>query len=291
MSSHCSSDQNGGTSQIPVSQCGADTVTISDATGGAGHRRGILVWLHPSFTTDLPRPYTVVPSASTLEASANADGWIFAFPAYTFDWSVRGATSTSANISNDCANDSGHGSRLQTTLLWWWDHMVNYLASVYGPNRPTILGGFSLGAWAALTIAINRPGTLVGYIAHCPATIWSNITFGNVAFPANTSGMDLSATCLNAVTIPGIVGWSNTDGVAGYTNGTPAHGGPVSNTIQFITAAQGASQPVTSYESSSDEAAPYPNGHLFLTGDANEYCTPTTGWIQTTLDGTYPVSF
>jgi hypothetical protein len=285
-----------GTSQIPVSQVGADNVTITDATGGAGHRRGICVWLPVSQNTDMTRPPTVPNSigngAGTLQASLNADGWIFAYPAYPPDWSVNGGITTSVNISNDAQADAGHGSRWNTTAILWWDHMVNYLATTYGAGRPIIVGGFSLGAWAALAIAINRTSTIVGYIAHCPATIWSNITLG-VSFGANTTGMDLSATALNAVTVPGIVGYSKTDGVVGWGLSTDSGylGTPQANTNHMILNAVGASQPVTGYESSQDELTSYPNGHLLITADCNTFCTPSTGWVQTTLDPSYPVSF
>jgi hypothetical protein len=334
--------------------------------------------LHYSQFTDLTRPLTVPNTIglniAPLQTSLNADGWIFAFPAYIADWSVNGAISTAANINGDASNDAGHGSRFQTSLLLWWDHMLAYLASLYGPNRPIIVGGFSFGGFSALTVAIGRPSTIVGYVSHYPVTVWSNTYIITTNFRgSNTTGLDLSTTCLNAVTVPGIVAYSDNDATCGWTNNTadanwqslsvasvtlgatttvtaasfpnvlpgmdvkvtggtgtlsagtwvvavsggncvlnqaPAttgtatlnFSGPVATTAQFITAAQGASQPVTLYQGTTDTRNPnynagseaYPNGHLWLTTDSTQYCTTpptTTGWVNTTLDPTYGFTF
>lgn len=281
--------------QIPPSNCSASTVTISDP--GVGNRRGICVFIHPSQNSDLPLPLSVPNivgnNITTFEISMVADGWVFAYPAWPIDWSVKGV-SYFGNVYNDVANDAGHGSQFNNTLLLWWDHMLAYLTSLYGSGKPIIIAGFSAGAWAALAIAIGRASSLVGFIAHCPVTLWENITFFNP--PYNNSlltwtGMDLSTTCLTspAISIPGIIGYSTTDGVAGYSSSST----PVSNTDAILTACSGASLPVTRYSSSTDAGTPYPNGHLFLPGDAAEYCTnpTTTGWVNTVLDPSHPVSF
>jgi hypothetical protein len=285
--------------QVPVTPVNSGNTTIVDATGGAGHRRGIFVFLHASTRTDLVRPYPVTniigEAYATFQASLNADGWIFVFPVTTFDSSVNGAAYTISNQENDCAADAGNGSRQLNTVLLWWDHMTNYLAGLYGAGRPTLVGGFSLGAWMATAIALGRTSSLVGWIAHCQATVWSNLNTVGLNFPANTSGMDLSATALNSITIPGIIGWDKADGTVGWGLSTDSGylGPPQSNTNHMILNAQGAGAPVTSYESSFDEGAGYPLGHLFNNPDAATYCTtpPTvTGWVNTVIDPGVPAN-
>lgn len=214
--------------QIAVSPVGAGTVSIHDP--GATHRRGIVVMLHPSQSSDLPLPLKITSyneiglALQTLQVALNTDGWIFALPAYPpNDWSTNGIQYFS-NLMNDCASDPANGARMLDTLLLWWDHMVDYLVSLYGAGRPIVVFGFSLGGWAALQVAVGRTSSLVGYIAHCPATVWSNI-FSSTTAPADftgidTSGMDLSTTALNPVAIPGLVGASNNDADVGWTNNT-----------------------------------------------------------------------
>jgi pimeloyl-ACP methyl ester carboxylesterase len=304
---HCLPSGSLGTDQMPVTQVGPDTVTITDSTHapvGGFTRRGICVFMHSAQTSDGPLPLTFLSNIgenfATVQASLNADGWIFVYPAYPGDFSIA-AVAQISNLYNDCANDPGHGSRYVATLAAWWDHLTGYLASVYGAGRPIMVTGFSLGGHAALEIAINRPSSIVGYFAHCPPTIWSNLTIQGLNWAGiNTTGMDLSATALNTVTVPGQVGYSKTDGTAGWgLSGDPGYlGVPQSNTNHMITNAIGAGQPVTRYESVSvggnpayDEDTAYPNGHLFLPADADKYCTPTTGWVQTTIDPSHGFTF
>lgn len=246
-----------GTAQVPVSQVGSDTVTIFDATGGAGHRRGIFVFLHPSLATNLQNP-PPIPAAwdgfnalTLLKNNLTADGWVFVYPAYLYDWSVGNAKLTITNQENDCANDTGHGSRQATSVALWWDHMVAYLAKTYGAGRPTILGGFSLGAWTTVEIILQRPNSCVGFFAHCLPTVWSNLNSVGLSFPANTTGMDLGTTALNFTSVKGIVGYNKTDGTVGWGLSTdPGYlGPPESNANAILTNAAGAGAPITAYRS------------------------------------------
>jgi hypothetical protein len=253
---HCLPTGSLGTNQIAVNQVGADTVTTIDP--GAGNRRGICVFMHPSTNSDGSLPYSIpngigdniatLSSSMTAAPSGSAGGWVFTYPAYPMDWSVNGV-GYFGNLYNDVANDSGHGARFVTTLGLWMDHMVTYLNAIYGPGHPVILGGFSLGAYAAVSLALNNSPSgmkwnLAGYFAHCLPTIWEDITiFAGYNLASLTwTGMDLGVNALNSVTIPGVIGYSNSDGYVGWTNNSSQSGyvgGPLSNTFQIISNASG----------------------------------------------------
>lgn len=224
-----------GTAQIPVTEVGDDTCAIFDATGGAGHRRGICIFLHPSQASNYPLPLATNPpiwdpfgAFQGLKNALVADGWVVAYPAYPFDWATEGVTYF-GNLWEDVANDTGHGSRIIDTLGLWGDHMATYLGTKFGHGRPIWYIGFSLGAWTTLQLTINgSPSGMdwnqVGYVAHCPATNWSFLlssqTPGYNFALIDTTGMALTTTSLNNVTIPGIVGYSNSDATVGWTNNT-----------------------------------------------------------------------
>lgn len=217
--------------KVPVNHVGPTTIgqgfPSTHAAVGGKTKRGPMVFLHPSQASDLLLPFDTYSPTWDLGGFANlksaliADAWDVYLPAYPLDWSVNGV-SYFGNVYNDVVNDAGNGARLKATLIEWWDHLREYLEGIYGAGVPILLGGFSLGAWATLTIAKSGNNPPVGYIAHCPATVWENI----FAFAApytnltgiNFSGMDLSATYLNTVSIPGIVGYSDNDATVGWTN-------------------------------------------------------------------------
>jgi hypothetical protein len=224
-----------GQGQIDVSQVGDDTCAIFDATGGAGHRRGICVFLHPSQNSNYPLPLATNPpiwdpfgAFQALKNALVADGWVVAYPAYPFDWSTNGI-SYFGNLWEDVNNDAAFGARIVNTLGLWGDHMAIYLGSKFGVGRPMWYIGFSLGAYTALTLTANGSPTgmnwnQVGYAAHCPATDWSDLfssqTPGYDFSTLDTTGMALTVNSLNNVTLPGIVGYSNNDATVGWTNNT-----------------------------------------------------------------------
>jgi hypothetical protein len=130
---------------------------------------------------------------------------------------------------------------------------------------------------------VNRTSTITAYGAHCSVTKLTNV---NAAFTApanwpalNTTGADLGSTALNGLTgLPGFIGWSSTDSVVGTTD-LPA----------LISAAQGASVPVTTLEDTTNNHGLYttdigPGGTGF-TG------TPITTWFTNTVDPLAPKVF
>jgi hypothetical protein len=265
------------------------------------------VFFHPSESSDNAMPLAIANViGEAIQPFANslvADGWLFILPAYPGDFSVSGVNYPT-NFYNDVNNDAGNGSRLYTTMGLWWDHLVGNLSNLYGANRPIFVSGFSEGAWLALNIAINRMSSIVGYISHCPATLWENTSINSP--PITWTGMDLSTTALNSVTIPGNVGYSDNDASVGWAlssaengGGLTYQGGPQSNTHLMVANAITAGQPVTAYKAASSSAGgatvAYPNGHLWLSAlspsaatlDALHYAN----WVSSTLDPHYPVSF
>ena len=288
MTTHCASVAAGTLSagQIPCNSVSPSTVTTSDAVGGAGTRRGVVCFLHPTQNSDLKMPFAVPNNIGTnfqsLQTSVNSDSWVFDYPAYPVDWSV-GGVGTFPSLYNMTNADSGHGTALVNVLMTWWDHYLAYLRSRYNLAPKVVVGGFSMGAWLSFLIAINRTSTILGMFAHCPPTIWANVAISGLNMSAvNWTGMNLSTTCLSTVMLPTLVGYSTTDGVVGYS----AASSPVSNTDAIITNAQGAGQNCTRYSSSTDAGTAYPNGHLYLPGDATQHQT----WITSTIDPLAPAN-
>jgi hypothetical protein len=269
--------------------------TIQDP--GAGLRRGIVVFLHPSQASDLPIPFTVPNSTGLnfgdLFTPLVADGWLCMYPVCPQDFSIQGVEYF-GNVYNDVKNDPTNGAFLKARFLIWWELFLHYLARKYGPGRPIIVGGFSFGAFVAMNIVVGHSSSIIGYFLHCLPTLFEYITaFGPSYNPSlvNWTNFDYSTTALTSptsITTPGIIGWSDSDDDVGYSL-TPVNSGQVqSNAIAIIAAAQAASLPVTSYQaaSSSGGSTPvaYPNGHLFLPNDGTEY----SNWIKSTFDASYP---
>lgn len=252
--------------QLPVSPVSDQTRTVTPSTHapvGGKTTRAAMIFLHASQASAPPLPLPVTSGIGVtytgLQAAANADGYYFDFPAYPVDWPTTqpaGAPTPGApagyfgNIWCDVLTDPGHGARVVETLGRWMDHEVRKVWADTAEGIPIVLAGFSLGAWAAIQLAITGSPTgmdwnLVGFIAHAPATIWENVYgFGNwpgapasgapPAAALNFSGMDLSTTALNGVTIPGIVGGSNTDATVGWTN-NPSQTSPMPWELLTIT--------------------------------------------------------
>jgi len=248
---HCLPNGSLGTAELPV--CGINTGTVTVSDPGSGNRRGIIVFIHglqASVVSKFPQPVSNNGTAlfynrfGDFESTVVADGWVFVYPSVQEDF-YSGQNSI-VGIYNDVAADSGHGSRYLASTLHWWDHIVTWITATYGSNHPTVVTGFSFGAFKTLQIAANR--TVSGYAAHCPATLLGNCgvaytppeTFSNITW----TGLNLSTTAMNAVTVPGIIGYGTNDTAVGY-NLAGTGGTPVSNTDSIITNAVNAGQPVT----------------------------------------------
>lgn len=200
---------------------------------GAGNRRGIMVVLHGGVGS-APGVFPQVTPSDPFSVSLQGDGWIVFNASLPEDYSWQAGTSWPGAIYNDVNNDTGHGSRYLTTWLELWDHLINYFNLTYGANRPVAVFGASDGGWKALQVAVNR--TPLGYLSAIPACLWENVGTawtGNAVFSnISWAGMDLSATWLNAVTVPGWMMYSTNDPAVGWAATTVASG---SNTVDVST--------------------------------------------------------
>jgi hypothetical protein len=273
---HCLPSGTLGTGEIPVCTITSANTTAYVPSGGIGHGfiRGVVVAMHGLSVVQAPIPPVLSADSSvtafkafgsTMMTQFINDGWLYLNVPYPEDYYVSLGVQ---GIYNDITNDSGHGSRYLTMTLHWWDHIVLYIKSTYG-NWPIVAYGGSWGGWHALQIAANRQSTLAAYCPHEPATILSNantLFTTPVNFTAvNTTGLDITTTHLNAVTIPGIVTYGTNDEAVGY-NLAGTGGTPVSNIDALITAAVGAGRPVTRNAT--------PDFHEFTNADSGTYFTP-----------------
>ena len=148
----------------------------------------------------------------------------------------------------------------------------------------TVAGGFSMGAYKAMEVAINR--TVLGLIAHCPPTLFGNI--GNTYTPPENfslitwTGMNLSTTALNAVTDPSIIGYGTGDLAVGY-NLAGTGGTPVSNTDAIITAA-GIAQPGKCTRNATADTHEFTGTPSGAGNDAATYAA----WVASTMDPLAP---
>lgn len=280
----------------------ADGVISVVSDPGATHRRGVIVFCHQSSggnaahtPQDLPMP-PVVPSGigqgvggvNGFGDQLKTNGWVTIYPGMWCDWSSQGIGYPQA-FATQANSDGTKGTTVFETQALWFDHLKWYLNQKYGVTVPIIIAGFSLGAWVAASIALQKftDPQLVGYICHALPTIWENVVIPGSPFTSPPyTGVNLSATSFSAagVSIPGVIGWATTDGFVGYSSSST----PVSNVASILSNAATAGLPLTSYESLYDELAAYPNGHLLAPGIVTS--TPITdcqfyaGWVGTNLN-------
>jgi pimeloyl-ACP methyl ester carboxylesterase len=205
-----------------------------------GSKRGVVVLMHGLSVATEPTPPAVLTANTTptgfqdysyqLVNSLTADGWVVVAVPYPED-SYSGVNGA-AGIAVSIAADAGYGLLyLNHTTLLWWDHVVQYLKATYGATIPIVACGISWGGWHAIEVAINRPTTIVGYMAHVPACILQNanpsIAFTTAFQQENCTGVEIASSALNACTLPGIVGYGTADEAVGWaastfsgTNGT-----------------------------------------------------------------------
>jgi hypothetical protein len=206
-----------------------------------------------------------------------ADGWATIYPALVGD--VRSA-GQAASIESDWATDpSGTGAHYVELVLAWWDHVVSYARRTIGYNCPIVPIGFSLGAWHALQVAINKASTIVAYAAAHPALQWEPI-FNQAA--GSLSSLDLASSALNGVTIPGWLGWGTAD-----TTVDPAHSGDTFTPAMYA-AALAAGAPVTpNCNGTCASSGGTPEVHIFTSTD--RACI--TSWMTATVDPLCPKVF
>ena len=231
---HCLPSGSLGTGEVPVSNVAEENTSILDP--GAGNRRGLIVFIHglsvgvpPFFPWPIPEEHTITGDVKILDFANDvvADNWVFLYPSVSEDYcsNITGVF----GMCNDVANDAGHGSRfLDGAILHWWDHMVDWIAETYGSGHPILCAGFSMGGYKTLEIATNRQADLVGYIAHCPATILETpsplFTGGETLYSFDFSGLDATINQLNTVAIPGIVGYGTSDEAVGWSGSAVGSG-------------------------------------------------------------------
>jgi hypothetical protein len=244
---------------------------------------------------------------SVLVPDATADGWVVDLPAYPADWSVKGVGHIQS-LYNAFNADPGQGTAVIEAYALWWDHYQSYVTDRFGTGRAVVIGGFSMGAWVSAIIALNAASSApVGVFCHALPTIWENIAVGE-GLPAPTAAGDLGPHAFDNISIPAIIGYSNTDNVVGWNLSGAPNGTIGSNVDSIITNAQAAGAPMTRYESIADETNTGPGtptfalggGHLFTPQDAQIYANPTSnpagvttpalsaGWLQTFIDPLVP---
>jgi hypothetical protein len=281
VTSHCMPTGSLGTNEIAVCNVGPNTTLTYTPSGGLGigNIRGVFAYM-----TGLPvgiltlEGGTATASAPSYITNLNNDGWIVMQVYYPEHYT--GIVGASA-IWNDVNSDSGNGSRyLNNTLLHWWDHVVEYIHTTYGPNIPILPHGGSWGGYHTIQIASYKTSTIIAYAAGIPATILSNASpaytspanYGTL--PSGTGGLDVTQTALNSVNIPGIVMFGTQDAGVGWaypglgtlspSGGVPSNayvslGQPYSYTDIMIQNAQTAGMPVTRNQT--------PNIHDFSNDD------------------------
>lgn len=207
---------------IPVPTANTPNVNVA-GDPGAGNRRGLVLFCHQSINSDQIIPLTVPSSTNgfisvqqfaAAAAAQSGGGWVTWYPAQPVDYS-KTSIGYSQSMANMVASDSLFGGRLVTVYGRWLAKLRARAAVFYSlaSPPPTILVGFSLGAWVAAQIAINNASSIIGYACHALPTEWnqlyqSPVTGGpGVPFQGlNCSGINLGTTALSAMTIPGIIG-------------------------------------------------------------------------------------
>lgn len=172
----------------------------------AGKLRGLVVLLHgiDDFAPTPPnQPFG--DDWADLSTKLLADNWATIYPQQCGDL-VGQENQTDAMLADIGADPSGTAAHWGAIVLAWWDHVRDWADYHYGPRFPLVPIGFSNGGWTALEIAVHRPETMVGWIAHHPAISWNTI------FDTTIMGsIDIASTALNTCTVPGLLSWGTAD--------------------------------------------------------------------------------
>ncbi len=174
---HCLPTGSLGTFEIPVIQVPGGGTVLEPV----GSKRGVVVLLHGlQLINNSSFPVTLIDnSVDQLLTFANdlvADGWVVLFPGMMGDNNVLSQDNA---IFNDISNDTGHGSRLLSNTMHWWDHVVDWVSMNYG-SLPIVPFGISWGGWHALQIGINRTSSILAYGANTPVTQLWTLPFFNL---------------------------------------------------------------------------------------------------------------
>jgi hypothetical protein len=152
------------------------------------------------------------PAFTALTTPAQSDGWEIIEihrPIHFVDGAGQGEGYF------DIRDDPAFGARFMHACVDFADATLDVIEAKHG-KLPIVYGGLSMGAWQTLQMVLNAKHRPIGYFAIMPPSIFNLIAIFNLPlyppaiFP-NTSGMDLSDTCLNAVAIPGYVAYGSED--------------------------------------------------------------------------------
>jgi hypothetical protein len=271
MATHCLPNGYLGTNELPVPNISGATITTYNPSG---LRRGVIVLHHGLYNTTLSTPlppgavasnqdgtYSVFGSLYVASLCNNLayDGWVVLL--------VPGQEDTyAANPSNgvqaDVLADSANGLRYQNSTLHTWDHIYQYIQQTYG-NWPIISGGISLGGWRSTTVAQYRPQQIVGSFSLQPASVFENLNNYITGWSGiNFSGMNDTATELNTITTPSLIGYSSGDAAVwqgGNSTVATINGGTTAVAAASVTS-------LTVSGGSTAFYAPGVTGYVLLTG-------------------------
>lgn len=263
-------------------------VYVIPSTAGTGHTRGIIVWLHGGPQGPIPIPPALASTQITWANTQAADGWHSMQVAYPEDFVAMTGMKT---VWGDVTADTGHGSRFVATTLAWWDHVVSYIYRRFG-TIPIMLMGGSWGGWHTLQIMKNKPTGIAGFICSIAAVKFSGITNNVGEYPSgsglswstlNSTGADNASSCLNAITVPGIIqvmlGNGTTDAIVN-----------VPDQIAVKDAAIGAGRAITYIPKTAGthlDASPFTSAAGSYAADPLNY----SYWMLHTLDPLCPQAF
>jgi hypothetical protein len=210
----------------------------------------------------------------------------------------------------DISTDTGFGKRYLTTTTQMYKHVVDFCNGLLNPvvggvvnyakPVPIVPWGFSWGGYHALQFAAQMWQYIVGYAAHCPATVLSwtgsvnNDWVYNPSFNGtNTSGLDLhqhslddlGTSWLTGDLIPGMATYGTSDDAVGW--GIPGEGTapletygshPFSNLDLMIVNALAAGQPIMRNQTN--------DNHVYTWSDAGSFYTTTGPTALSSFTGT-----
>jgi hypothetical protein len=236
---HCLTSGSLGSNELP---CPGVNAANNKEYVPAGSKRGVVVYCHGLNVVQLDPPYTVG-GGSALDnflTALKTDGWVVIVPPYPEDFFDSLPTQ---GLFNDVNADAGHGSRYLATTLHWWDHVVAYIKQRWG-NWPIVPFGVSWGGWHAHVVAKNKLSTITAFGSHeavttlsaLPTSLTGSVDFSTLA--GGSVGLDTGAHDLDAVTVPGIIGWGTSDVTVSsaaiqtlYNNAHAVHAAITSNPV------------------------------------------------------------
>jgi hypothetical protein len=185
------------TNQMGINGVNTTTTTFADAVGGAGNRRGRVIYFPSTGGSS---------NQILLSGGSGAWGGLLAFQtSMTQDgWQVLSVDEL-GEPSYDANADSGHGTRVVQTTLHYWDHIVLWANKTYGGPMPTIVCGLSRGAYNTMQVALGRQSQIIGFIARSSPTQWNayptDTGFGDPTMVGvNASGMNITTNSSVAIT-------------------------------------------------------------------------------------------